>query len=151
LGGLRFFEKELDAGGEQLQLDRGVFVLKVVQEGLKQIPSVLNALCSQMAAAGPHRATQHRKEKKRTSGQCHSKCSEAAHSPAYSPIIQIIEALASGSSRVSRFSHSVEIIDSYLVAQREGQRRSQSWVPITHLLGYLRNMSLMTMIASWTT
>ena len=51
---------------------------------------------------------------------------------AYSPMIQIIEAFASGSSSVSRFSQRVPMIDSYR-------------------LGNLRKMSLMTMTASCTT
>ena len=48
---------------------------------------------------------------------------------AYSPMIQIMDALASGSSRESRFSHSVDMILSYL-------------------FGYLRKMSFKTTIAS---
>ena len=51
---------------------------------------------------------------------------------AYSPMIHTIDALASGSSRVSRFSHRVEMMLSYL-------------------FGYFLKMSLMTMTASWTT
>ena len=47
-------------------------------------------------------------------------------------MIQIMLALASGSSRVSRFSHNVAMMLSYL-------------------LGYFRNMSLITTTASCTT
>mmetsp|Transcript_31161 Transcript_31161/g.87771 ORF Transcript_31161/g.87771 Transcript_31161/m.87771 type:complete len:353 (-) Transcript_31161:1341-2399(-) len=50
----------------------------------------------------------------------------------YSPMIQIMEALASGSSRLSRFSQRSEMMISYLP-------------------GYFLKMSLITTIASWTT
>ena len=52
-----------------------------------------------------------------------------SHLSAYSPMIQIMLAMASGSSKVSRFSHSVAMM-------------------LWYLLGYLRNISLITTTAS---
>ena len=57
--------------------------------------------------------------------------SESSMRSAYCPMTQIMAALASGSSSESRFSHRVEMMDSY-------------W------LGYLRKMLRMTTVASWT-
>ena len=58
----------------------------------------------------------------KVSRNCSSSSSALSMRSAYSPMIQIMDALASGSSSVSRFSHSVAMMDSYLRIRWQDQR-----------------------------
>jgi len=114
-------EKELNDGGQQLELDLGVLILERVQEALQELVGIVNAFS--ILANNPNHGSSVEKKLIMNNMARNSEMRGKVNNfnPAH---------LASGSSRVSRFSQRVAMIDSYL-------------------FGYFLKMSLMTTIASY--